>query len=220
MRLSCAIFDMDGLMFDTEHLFIRGFEEAIGPRVGYRFTKEGMLQLVGINYQAAKEKFPTLFPGCAANYDACITMFRAWMDEQIRLFGIPVKPGLKELLTFFREEKIPCAVATSSNTSVADQYLSNAGITDYFSKIIGGDQVTRSKPDPQIFQIAMRALGADDPSECVVFEDSRNGLLAGANGGFPVIVVPDVMDPTVDLPGRCYAKCETLRDAIEVIRNS
>ena len=66
----------------------------------------------------------------------------------------------------------------------------------------------------------MHALGGSDPGRCVVFEDSRNGLLAGANGGFCVIVVPDLMDPTLDLPGLCYAKCARLDAAIAVMQNS
>ena len=73
---------------------------------------------------------------------------------------------------------------------------------------------------PEIFQLAMRALGKQTPETCVVFEDSRNGLLAGANGGFPVIVVPDLFDPTLELPGLCYAKCARLDEAIDVIQNS
>ena len=220
MKFSYAIFDMDGLMFDTENLFIRAFAEVIGPRIGYRFTREKMLQLVGKNRQATAEAFPELFPGCPVESAECFRMFRTWINSYFETSGVPVKPGLRELLAFFKERGVPCAVATSTDTAVAQQYLENAGITAYFSKVIGGDKVTRSKPDPEIFQIAMRELGAKDPSQCVVFEDSRNGLLAGANGGFAVIVVPDVMDPTLELPGVCYARCNRLDEAIAVLEQS
>ena len=111
-------------------------------------------------------------------------------------------------------------MATSTFTNVAIGYLKNAGVLNCFAAIVGGDQVTKSKPDPEIFQLAMRALGKQTPETCVVFEDSRNGLLAGANGGFPVIVVPDLFDPTLELPGLCYAKCARLDEAIDVIQNS
>ena len=103
---------------------------------------------------------------------------------------------------------------------VAKSYLENAGITAYFQTITGGDQVTRSKPDPEIFHLAMRALGQSEPAKGVVFEDSRNGLLAGARGGFSVIVVPDLLDPTLEFPALCYAKCARLDEAIAVIQNS
>ena len=214
MKISYAIFDMDGLMFDTENLFIRGFTDYVGPAIGYRFTREGMLKLVGLNHRSALQMFPEAFPGCPADCDTCLAMFRAWMTDYIADHGVPVKPGLRELLAFLKEQNIPCAVATSSDTSVAREYLENAHLTEYFAKIVGGDKVTRGKPDPEVFQLAMRALGASDPGECFVFEDSRNGLLAGANGGFPVIVVPDVMDPTLELPGKCYAKVSRLDEAI------
>lgn len=220
MKFSYAIFDMDGLMFDTENLFIRGFVEAIGPEIGYRFTREGILQLVGLNHETTNRMFPEVFPGCPEDYERCTKRFRAWMNDYFAKFGVPVKPGLRELLAWLKEQNIPCAVATSSDTSVARQYLEDAKITAYFDAIIGGDQVTKSKPDPEIFQLAMRALGAESALQCVVFEDSKNGLLAGSAGGFSVVVVPDVMDPTLACPGLCYAKCKTLAEAIGVLEKS
>ena len=214
MKFSYAIFDMDGLMFDTENLFIRAFTDHVGPTIGYRFTREGILKLVGLNHQSALRTFPEAFPGCPADCDTCLGMFRAWMKDYICENGVPVKPGLRELLSFLKENGVPCAVATSSDEKTAKGYLENAGLTDFFAQIITGDKVTHGKPDPEIFLLAMQALGASDPAACAVFEDSRNGLLAGANGGFPVIVVPDVMDPTLSLPGKCYAKVARLDEAI------
>ena len=220
MKCNAAIFDMDGLMFDTEELFLHAFETDIGEELGYRFSREKMKQLIGLNQQAAVEKFPQLFPGCPEEGAVCLKRFRAWMDDYIRKNGVPVKPGLRELLSWLRAENIPCALATSTATDIARGYLENAGVLDFFAAIIGGDQVKKSKPDPEIFTLAMRALGKESSETCVVFEDSRNGLLAGANGGFAVIVVPDLFDPTLELPGLCYAKCARLDEAIDVIRNS
>ena len=179
-----------------------------------------MRQLIGRNHRADRETFPRLFPGCPAPCEACLTRFRAWMQEYIRENGIPVKPGLRTLLAWLKEQGVSCAVATSTDTKVAKSYLENAGITAYFQTISGGDQVTRSKPDPEIFHLAMRALGQSEPAKGVVFEDSRNGLLAGARGGFSVIVVPDLLDPTLEFPALCYAKCARLDEAIAVIQNS
>lgn len=220
MKFSYAIFDMDGLMLDTENLFIYGFTQALGPQIGYPFTREGILQLVGLNQELSQQIFPDIFPACPLDFNACSKWFRPWMAEYFKEHGVPVKPGLRELLTWLRKQNVLCAVATSSDTSVARGYLTDAGVADYFHTIIGGDKVTKSKPDPEIFQLAMRALGAESASQCVVFEDSKNGLLAGSAGGFSVIVVPDVMDPTEALPGLCYAKCKTLADAIPILEES
>ena len=163
MKFNAAIFDMDGLMFDTEELFLRAFEGDIGKAVGYRFTREGMKQLIGLNRPAAIEKFPQLFPGCPESGEACLQRYRAWMDDYIRENGVPVKPGLRELLAWLKQAHILCAVATSTFTNVAIGYLKNAGVLNCFAAIVGGDQVTKSKPDPEIFQLAMRALGTQTP---------------------------------------------------------
>ena len=220
MKFPYAIFDMDGLLFDTERLFLESFETAVSRETGYTFAREKLMQLIGVNGETTRKMFPELFPGCPLSCDGCFAIGHAWMRDYFDTKGMPCKPGARELLDWLRERKIPCALATSSDRSAAQSYLARSGLTDYFSVIISGDQVTRSKPDPQPFQLAMQALGASRPEQCVVFEDSRNGLLAGANGGFPVILVPDLTDPDEQLPGLCYAKCRTLKDAISVLEKS
>ena len=111
-----------------------------------------------------------------------------------------------------------CALATSSNRSVADYYLADAHLADYFSVLVCGDEVSRSKPDPQTFLLAMQKLGAQSSAQCAVFEDSRNGLLAGATGGFPVFLVPDLIEPTPEMQALCCATCKTLSDAIALLQ--
>ena len=218
MKFNAAIFDMDGLMFDTEELFLRAFEGDIGKAVGYRFTREGMKQLIGLNRPAAIEKFPQLFPGCPVSCDEAYAISHVWMQNYFDTHGVPVKPGLRELLDFLKANGCTCALATSSNRSVADYYLADAHLADYFSVLVCGDEVTRSKPDPQTFLLAMQKLGAQSPAQCAVFEDSRNGLLAGATGGFPVFLVPDLIEPTPEMQALCCATCKTLSDAIALLQ--
>ena len=220
MEIKAVLFDMDGLLFDTERLYLESFETAVSAQTGYSFAREKLMQLVGVNGETTRSRFPVLFPGCPLGVEACFEIGHAWMRAYFDEKGMPCKPGAQELLNWLRERGIPCALATSSDRSAAQSYLARSGLTDYFSVIVSGDQVKRSKPDPQPFQLAMQALGASRPEQCVVFEDSRNGLLAGANGGFPVILVPDLIDPDEQLPGLCYAKCRTLKDAIGVLENS
>ena len=193
MRFSYAIFDMDGVLFDTETLFIRSFVDYVSQKIGYPFTREKMMQLIGINHQLTLETFPKVFPDCPADCETCYALCNVWMKQYFKTNGVPLKPGVRELLAWLKAQGILCAVATSSDSSVAAGYLQSTGIRPYFSAVIGGDQVTHSKPDPEIFLTAMRALGGENPAQCVVFEDSRNGLLAGSNGKFSVIAVPDVM---------------------------
>lgn len=89
-----------------------------------------------------------------------------------------------------------------------------AGVEKYFHTVIGGDMVTESKPNPQIFLLAAQMLGCEDLQRCVVFEDSLNGMLAAAKAEIPTIIVPDLIDPTLENPNLCIAKVTTLSEAI------
>lgn len=218
MKYSYAIFDMDGLMFDTENLFVTSFETEVSRATGYRFEREQLKKLIGVNASRTRELFPQLFPGCPVSCDKAYAISHVWMQNYFDTHGVPVKPGLRELLDFLKANGCTCALATSSNRSVADYYLADAHLADYFSVLVCGDEVPRSKPDPQTFLLAMRKLGAQSPAQCAVFEDSRNGLLAGATGGFPVFLVPDLIEPTPEMQALCCATCKTLSDAIALLQ--
>ena len=124
------------------------------------------------------------------------------------------------LVLCFNFNGFKCAMATATNRDKAWGYVESVGLDGYFDAIIGGDMVTKGKPDPETFQLAAKALGSTSPDQCVVFEDSRNGLLAGHNAQMAVIVVPDLLDPTETYPGICYAKVKTLSDAIPVLEEA
>lgn len=218
MKYSYAIFDMDGLMFDTENLFVTSFETEVSRATGYRFEREQLKKLIGVNASRTRELFPQLFPGCPVSCDEAYAISHVWMQNYFDTHGVPVKPGLRELLDFLKANGCTCALATSSNRSVTDYYLADAHLADYFSVLVCGDEVTRSKPDPQTFLLAMQKLGAQSPAQCAVFEDSRNGLLAGATGGFPVFLVPDLIEPTPEMQALCCATCKTLSDAIALLQ--
>ena len=219
MSFQYAIFDMDGLMFDTERLFVESFVNAVGPATGMEFPVEDLKKLLGCNWKATNELFPVLF-GTKYPCEHCYAIGDAWVADYIAKNGMPVKPGLEELLKWLKANGFKCAMATATNKEKAWGYVKSVGLDKYYDAIIGGDMVTKGKPDPETFQLAAAALGSTDPSQCVVFEDSRNGLLAGHNAQMAVIVVPDLLDPTQDYPGICYAKVKTLSDAIPVLEEA
>lgn len=219
MKFQYAIFDMDGLMFDTERLFVESFEKQVSLETGMKFEREDLKKLLGCNKAATEKLFPELF-GTKYSCQECYAISDRWVKEYLEENGIPVKPGLEELLKWLKKNGFKCAVATATNRDKAWNYIKSTGVDIYFDTIVGGDMVTKGKPDPQTFQLAAEALGASNPEQCVVFEDSRNGLLAGHNAHMAVIVVPDLLDPTEDYPDLCYAKVHTLKDAIQILEQA
>ena len=216
MKFQYAIFDMDGLMFDTESLFVDSFIQYVAPQTGMEFPREKLVSIIGLNHASTVEVFPKLF-GTKYSCDECYAISETWTKRHIAEHGLPVKPGLVRLLAWLRENGFRIAVASSSDRSKVSAYIESVHLTEYFDVVMGGDMVTRGKPDPQIFLMAAEALGCEDPASCVVFEDSKNGLMAGKAAGMNVIIVPDLQDPTELLPGYAFAKVKTLSDAIPVL---
>ena len=211
-----AIFDMDGLMFDTERLYLRAMEEYAGPAAGVVFPRANILKTLGMNHADFIQHFPALF-GTAITHEACTALVTEWMTREIGSHGVPVKPGLYALLDALKADGIRIALATGTRRPIAEAYLRRTGTRPYFDAAVFGDQVTHGKPDPEIFLAACGALGGR-PEETAVFEDSVNGLLAARAGGFFTVCVPDLVDPVPQLPFTPDAVLPTLSDAIPLLR--
>lgn len=214
MIVKGAIFDMDGLMFDTERLFFEAFRQKIEPETGLSFPKEQLKRLLGLNHETGVRLFREMFP--EANQAECYRMKYDWVAQYIEENGVPIKPGLFDLLNHLREKEIPIAVASSTGSDLVAPYMDRSGVRPYLTAIIGGEMVSRGKPEPDIFLAAAKALG-QKPEECLVFEDSENGLLAAAAGGIPCVIVPDLVDPTTRHPGKYLCRLNTLAEAIPLL---
>ena len=214
--IRAAIFDMDGLMFDTERLFVRSLEEYVGPVTGVAFPIDDVLKLLGCNHRDFDRLFPILF-GTKITPARCTELVTEWMKREIETNGMPVKPGLYETLDALKADGIRMALATGTGRPIATIYLEMTDTLPYFDALICGDQVQHGKPDPEIFLAAAKALFAD-PKETVVFEDSYNGLLAAQAGGFLPICIPDLVDPVPRLLTPPFAEFSILSDAIPLIR--
>jgi HAD superfamily hydrolase (TIGR01509 family) len=207
---AAVIFDMDGLMFDTENLTIPLWETA-GKPFGYNLTREIVLRMVGISGEKARrvllEEFGADFP-----YDTIRDEFRLLVKKEMAEKGVPKKPGLMYLLDRLRAVNIPLGVATSSRGATAIDLLGKAGIIGYFKAITGGEEVKNGKPAPDIFLLAAEKL-LTPPCNCVGFEDSTAGLMGLHSAGIRSVFIKDVVSPPEEVLAAVWRRCNDLSEA-------
>jgi len=212
---AAVIFDMDGLMFDTENMTIPLWEIA-GKPFGYNLTRELILRMVGISGEKARmillEEFGADFP-----YDAICNEFRILVSKEIEKKGVPKKPGLMYLLDHLRAVKIPLGVATSTRSPRAIDLLTKAGIIERFTAITCGEEVTNGKPAPDIFLLAAKKLG-QPPGACVGFEDSTAGLMGLNAAGIRSIFIKDVLNPPQEVLATVWRRCNDLSEAAALFK--
>ena len=201
-----VIFDMDGLMFDTERMWDT-FWPPVCDRLGLplpppQFYASGR-GLAGANLLRHVEEY---FPG----ENAQRLIDETWQQAAAAFARpVPCKPGLFELLDWLKEHDIPCAVASSSPRAMVQRNLDNTGAAPYIRAVVGGEDVHRSKPDPEAFLLAAARLGVPI-AECLVLEDSHNGVRAGRAAGAVTVMVPDLMPVTDEMRSLYTACCESL----------
>lgn len=205
-----AIFDMDGLLFDTERILMEENAKVMEEH-GYEQSFEEYVQTIGT---ADAEFFGRLREIHGADYPATEIAEQSRLREVERLKrdGVPVKEGIRELLRFFRERDIPCCVATSTLRAEAEQFLAMAEILPFFSFVVTSEEVEHSKPSPDIFLLACE-IGDTSPEDACVFEDSQNGVHAAYRAGIPVICIPDLKEPE---PFYAEKASEIVRSALDV----
>ncbi len=194
MSFQAVIFDMDGLLMDSERIGL-DVMHACGSLQGYDIPTSMVQETVGSNKQSSSDFYHRFFPDL--DTDRLFRDFKNAMGDLAKQGKIPLKKGVCELLEEIRGRGIPMAVASSSGKTTIGIYLSGAGIIGYFDALITGSGLP-SKPAPDIFLKAAAALGAE-PEKCLVLEDSINGIKAGRAAGMTVVMVPDLFPYTEDL---------------------
>jgi HAD superfamily hydrolase (TIGR01509 family) len=211
---AAVIFDMDGLMLDTERLSIPLWAEA-GKIFRYNITEEIVLRMVGISSKKIREMMLDEF-GSDFPYDSICEEFRRLVKNKIEKDGVPKKYGLDFLLDRLSSAKIPLAVATSTRRATALEMLSKAGILDRFNAVVCSDDVDNGKPAPDIFLLAAEKLGVL-PSDCAGFEDSPAGLKGLHSAGIRSIFIKDVIEPPQDVLAAVWRRCNDLKEAVELL---
>lgn len=209
-----VIFDMDGLMFDTEPLWTDAWYIVL-PEFGVPEVPPALPDAMRGSSGETAYAIMRSYIG----QDADAPAIWARMKEEVHKMlerGVVKKPGLDELLAFLAERKVPMAIASSSPHNIIEMDLRNAGVRDYFEFIVSGEDVDRPKPDPQVFQVAAERMGVE-PTRTLVLEDSLNGVRAGAGGGFVTVMVPDMIAPTDEIRAIYTKECKDLFEVRDLL---
>jgi len=209
---SGAIFDMDGLMLDTERPIVPLWIEA-GKKYGVDIDPDLVSRTIGLNGGDIRALCLREL-GAGFPYDTFHEYLNALIVQEFEK-GIGLKPGLIQLLDHFSALKVPLAVATSSRRESAIWKLRKTGIFDRFAAVAGGDEVKRGKPEPDVFLLAAEKLG-QPPSLCVGFEDSPAGLLALHTAGIRSVFVKDVVEPPHEVLSTVWRRCNNLAEAVDL----
>jgi HAD superfamily hydrolase (TIGR01509 family) len=212
-QFSAAIFDMDGLILDSEALAKRAFD-TVCKQYGLADLSDVFMQFVGTNAETGNAVIKNVLDN-SIDADVFNQTWRSLYLEWVKDKAVPLKEGVVEVLTYCQSHHIPMAVATSSQTALATHKLNKAGVLDYFDIIIGGDQVSRSKPQPDIFLKAAASLSYE-PNTCVAFEDSPNGVKSALAAGMKVVQIPDLIQPDAALLSLGHIVLERISDVIRV----
>jgi HAD superfamily hydrolase (TIGR01509 family) len=210
-----VIFDMDGLLLDTELVAKITWCEAAGM-LGFDLSEELFLSLVGLNNRDTDARLAAAFGPryeCAVFRSACARHMHAYLERN----GVPLKRGAVELLAWLAAENVPVALATSSDRRDAEVYLRRAGLLPHFRAMVTGEQVTKGKPDPEIYLSAAAALRIE-PRDCLALEDSFPGVRAARAAGMPVFMVPDLIPPTEEIRALASDVFPSLTDVLERLR--
>lgn len=210
-----VIFDMDGTMFDTEHLSTVTWQMT-GEKLKLDINDKLIESFRGGNPAQIRKLFHEAL-GPDVDYDHVKEVKHAFFEMLTEKDGIPIKKGLFELMDYLREEKIPMAVATSTARARAENIIRRAGAYEYLSVCVCGDAVEKSKPEPDIFWKAAEELGCS-PKECLVLEDSTAGVLAGKAAGGYIIYIPDETDVPAEVLDGITGRMDSLLDVIGWIK--
>ena len=212
------IFDLDGLLLDTERVDRDAFKEACRD-FGWQSPDMGIyadcIGVTGPDVEAIlRSGYGLEFP-----WEAVRKIWRQRYLDHMENKPAGVKPGAIELLTYAEEMEIPCGLATSTNSSLTDTKLSLSGLDSYFSVLVTDDDVRRGKPDPEPYVTAAKRLDVR-PDRCWALEDSANGVRSALTAGCRVFQVPDLVVPTLELRQLGHEVAESLHDVLEALKRA
>ena len=210
-----VLFDMDGLVLDSEKLYSRFWREACGF-YGFDMSYEQSLKMRALNHRAGEEMLRSFF-GDSIDYVQTRTKRVELMDAFVEKNGVELKSGILELLDCLEERGIPAAITSSSPLSRIRSHLSFHGLDTRFAALCSGYDVPNGKPAPDIYLYGAKCLGLK-PEECLALEDAPAGILSAYRAGCLPVMIPDQDQPDAATEVLLYAKGDTLMDVIELLK--
>ena len=207
MERKVVIFDMDGVIFNSEKLVLDSWE-VVGRKYGIPDVGKILTDCIGTSHVKTQEIVYAHY-GEDFDFEKYSKEASLFFHEYVRENGLPVKKGVRDLLQYLKEEKVPVGLASSTRLAVVEEELKQAGLYDYFRVIVGGDQLKRSKPEPDIYLMACEKMGIS-PENAYAVEDSYNGIRAAYSAGMIPIMVPDLLPATEEMREKSIAVFENL----------
>lgn len=213
MNREAVVFDMDGVLFDTEK---RGLEMTLKAAavVNIPITREDALRTLGLTGKATEGLYKELY-GQDIDFSRFSQVWSAMMMEAAETDGMPVKPGVRPLLQWLRHRGVSMAIATATKKKTVERYLALSDMAHYFQALSCGDMVEKGKPDPEIYLLAAKKLGVE-PASCIGVEDSVNGLRALRAAGMVSVMVPDLLPYTEALAPYVDHRFDSIGKVIEL----
>jgi HAD superfamily hydrolase (TIGR01509 family) len=213
-KYKAVVFDMDGLLLDSEQIALDYFVDAC-RQFNFEPDINVYLKCIGTNSVATRDILTEGY-GQAFPYEEIREVWSENYQQALKNSPVPLKPGAKDLLDHFERTGLKIGLATSTKYETAVHKLNKVGVRHYFEKIIGGDQVEKSKPDPEIYLRVIKYLG-EEPGCCLALEDSDNGVLSALRAGMQVIQIPDLKEPSDEIRKLGHAILPSLSEVLKFL---
>ena len=215
MQYQAVVFDMDGVIFDTERLVIEFWKE-VAKKHNIPNVEHTCIQCLGTNRVRTREIFLENY-GADFPYDPYRAEVTELFNTHYKGVPLPTKPGVRELLSYLQEQDIKVGLASSTAQHLVRDEIGTAGLLPYFQTLVCGDMVEHSKPTPDIFLKACEILNAD-PTKSIAIEDSFNGIRSAHCAGMTPIMVPDQVQPTEEIRTLAFHVMPSLLDVLNWLK--
>lgn len=215
MREKAVIFDMDGVIFDSERLVLDCWEK-VGEKYHIPNIRESFIECIGTNKEKTREIIYSHY-GKEFAYDEFSREASVLFHEYVKENGLPVKKGVRELLQYLASEAVPVGLASSTRLAVVEEELRQAEIYNHFQVVMGGDQLKRSKPEPDIYLMTCEKMKIQ-PEYAYAIEDSYNGIRSSYSAGMMPVMVPDILPATDEMREKSLIILDDLTEVLDYFR--